>query len=171
MGVKSNKNKAYRVWKSMMQRCYKEHFHTHHPTYSKCTVDSAWHNFNEFENWFNKNYIEDFYLDKDVLVQGNNIYSKDTCCFLPKEINSFCNIKQNKKYSGVKERPNNRFQSRIRFEGKELVLGTFSTKEKAFNKYINKKEEVLNLLIQKYKYELPLKVVVALKNYNFRYGQ
>ena len=29
-----------------------------------------------------------YHLDKDILVKGNKVYSPETCCFVPQEINS-----------------------------------------------------------------------------------
>ena len=36
------------------------------------------------------------YLDKDILVRGNKLYSPDTCLFVPQEINNLLTV-QNKR--------------------------------------------------------------------------
>ena len=84
------KKESYKVWYSMLQRCYKECY-INKPTYKDCTVCDEWLCFENFEKWYNENYYEVddeiMNLDKDILVKGNKIYSPETCCFVPKRIN------------------------------------------------------------------------------------
>tara|TARA_B100001105_G_scaffold148940_1_gene119429 strand:- start:1917 stop:2660 length:744 start_codon:yes stop_codon:yes gene_type:complete len=79
---------AYHCWKHMLVRCYSENYHSTRGTYRDCSVEKSWHNFTTFEVWFDKNYVEGYHLDKDLLEQGNRVYSKDTCCFIPDYLNS-----------------------------------------------------------------------------------
>lgn len=76
---------AYHCWKHMLVRCYSK---STRETYSDCSVSDPWKNFTIFEKWYNDNYIEGYHLDKDLLVQGNRVYSEETCCFIPPWINS-----------------------------------------------------------------------------------
>lgn len=49
------------------------------------------------ENWYE--YDEMLELDKDLLLEGNRIYSPDKCCFIPKEINiALNNRRKDKEY-------------------------------------------------------------------------
>ena len=78
-------NKAYKVWQSMLQRCYDSAFHARRPSYIGCSVCNEWHNFQCFADWFNKNYPNDggnYQLDKDIIKDGNKIYSPETCKFV-----------------------------------------------------------------------------------------
>ena len=83
--------KSYKVWNSMLERCYSNKSLIHNPTYKDCTVCDEWLCFENFEKWYNENYYEVddeiMNLDKDILVKGNKIYSPETCCFVPKRIN------------------------------------------------------------------------------------
>lgn len=63
------------------------------PTYEGCTVCDEWLYFSNFKKWFDENYIEGFQLDKDIIIRGNKVYSPQTCCFVPKEINIISKIK------------------------------------------------------------------------------
>lgn len=74
--------KAYYTWANMLKRCYCESSLKARPTYAGCSVCSEWHSFQNFACWFYDNYIEGYHLDKDTLVDGNKVYSPDTCVFI-----------------------------------------------------------------------------------------
>lgn len=80
--------KSYSIWFSMLTRCYSNKVQERQPTYIGCTVCDEWLYFSKFKKWFDKNYIEGFQLDKDILVEGNKVYSPDTCRFIPAYLNS-----------------------------------------------------------------------------------
>lgn len=74
--------KAYIHWRGMMQRCYKDSIHINQPTYKGCSVCDEWHNFQNFAKWF---YSQErcgesgIQVDKDIVVDGNKVYSPDFC--------------------------------------------------------------------------------------------
>lgn len=108
------RNKKYILWHSMMTRCYNKKIHEAHPTYKNCTVDESWHNFQNFckdlpklegyELWLNSN--NDMQLDKDIIKNGNKIYSKDRCKFVTRNENmkkeNRIYQKNNIKYIGIR---------------------------------------------------------------------
>lgn len=89
---------AKQLWRNMLKRCYCEKdkggFMKH-----GITVDDRWHCFSNFledlpqlenfEFWLEaSNGNEDKYdLDKDYLVKGNSVYSREACLFLPASVN------------------------------------------------------------------------------------
>ena len=79
----------YNKWRWMLLRCYDENELKKEPTYVGCQVCDEWLNFQNFAEWINNNKYEcnDLELDKDLLVKGNKLYSPNTCCLLPHEIN------------------------------------------------------------------------------------
>lgn len=100
----NNKHKkSYKVWSSMITRCYSEKYHKRQKTYKDCVVCDEWLCYENFEKWFNKNYYEipneKVCLDKDILIKGNKIYSPETCCFVPQSINNCILYKHNKNYT------------------------------------------------------------------------
>jgi len=72
---------AYKRWSGMFLRCYDTRFHKKRPTYIGCSVCDDWHDFQVYAAWHMKNFIAGFDLDKDILVDGNKIYSPETCIF------------------------------------------------------------------------------------------
>lgn len=80
--------KSYKIWQSMLQRGYDEKYQLKYPTYIGCTVCDEWLYFSNFKQWFDDNYREGMHLDKDILVEGNKVYSPETCVFVPLYLNS-----------------------------------------------------------------------------------
>lgn len=92
------KTEQYIRWFSMFTRCYSEQYQEKEPSYKGCCVSEDFHNFQNFAQWYDRNIYECIYpleLDKDLLVEGNKIYSPSTCCFIPKEINIGIKYKRN----------------------------------------------------------------------------
>ena len=91
------KTEEYIKWFSMFVRCYDEDYHKKQPTYIGCKVSEEFCNFQNFASWYTHNIYSCKYpleIDKDLLYEGNKIYSPKTCCLIPKEINSTINSKR-----------------------------------------------------------------------------
>ena len=86
--VKGKATKPYRLWRGVLQRCYSENNLEKHPTYRGCSVVEEWHNFQNFAEWFEENYIEGYHLDKDIKVKGNKVYGPSTCLFVTPKANA-----------------------------------------------------------------------------------
>lgn len=88
--------KEYQCWHDMIVRCFSERSKKEKPTYKDVSCCKEWLVFENFYNWLqrqenyqilkNSNVI--WNLDKDILVKGNKIYSPETCCLVPKVINT-----------------------------------------------------------------------------------
>lgn len=79
----------YRLWVDMLARCYDGRFHARMPTYKNCQVSDNFKDFKYFSEWCDKQVgfnLPRYHLDKDILVKGNKVYSEETCCFVPEEI-------------------------------------------------------------------------------------
>lgn len=147
---------AYYKWRRMLERCYSERYLVKKPTYRGCTVCDEWITFSNFEKWFcdpNNGYREGYHLDKDIIVKGNKIYSPQTCCFVPQEINSIF-IKDNAKRGelpiGVTRGYQNTFVAQVDFRGIIQYLGSYKTKELAFNAYKREKEFIIKIIGDEY---------------------
>lgn len=79
---KQTKCSIYRTWQSMLMRCYSDKFQAKHPTYTGCSVCDEWLTFSSFRRWMIAQNWQGKQLDKDIRVNGNKVYSPETCCFV-----------------------------------------------------------------------------------------
>jgi len=163
--------KPYVVWASMLCRCYSLNYHKKQPTYKDCSVVEEWHNFQVFAKWYEENWepwMNNFWeLDKDILIKGNKVYSPETCCFLPKEVNLLFgknNIKRGILPIGVHAHKN-KFRAKLIKNNKSKHLGLFGTSEEAFQAYKVAKEECIKEVVDKWKDLVDLRVYEAMCNY------
>lgn len=169
--------KEYKLWQSMLQRCYDTKQHVKHPTYSSCSVSENFKYFPYFKDWCNKQVgfglVDEkgnaFTLDKDILIKGNKVYSEDTCVFVPFEINSVV-IKRHKKRGdnviGVcYQKSKRRFISQMSMQGKHKLLGYFQDEMSAFLAYKKAKETYIKELADKWKDHIDIRVYNVLMNY------
>jgi len=108
-------------------------------------------------------------LDKDILQKGNKLYSKDTCCFVPQEVNSLLIKRDNSRGEypvGVCFRKaTGKFMAQLTVNGKQKTLGYFTTPEEAFQVYKAAKEAQIKAVADKWKYLLDERVFQALLAY------
>lgn len=144
------------AWCNMMARCYNPKYQETRPTYKGCEVCREWHNFQNFAEWYTnqKYYGHGYALDKDLLIDGNKVYSPNTCVLAPAEINSlFVKCKSNKKDSptGVSCSSKNTFMARLVVDNKNTYLGSFKSAEEAEKAYIQAKKENIKRMALKWK--------------------
>ena len=149
----------FNIWYDMLRRCCDPKYHERHPTYKDCRVEDYFLNFQHMGKWLEENYYEvpgeKMQLDKDILCKGNKIYSRDTCIFVPQRINELfvkCDKSRGKDPIGVSPRPSGNYLAYCNnVNGKRIYLGTYKTKEEAFQVYKKYKEKVIKETIDSYK--------------------
>ncbi len=112
--------------------------------------------------------FRDLGVDKDILVKGNKMYSEETCCFIPDEINCLIGMKKNRgKYpAGVTwNKGAKAFRSKVRVYGKDKHLGYYKTSEEAFYAYKKAKEQYVKEVANNWKGQIDNKVYEALMNW------
>lgn len=87
MNTEMRHSVSYYRWKNMIQRCYDKKVHKKYkPEYKDKSVCEEWLNYSNFKIWFDEHFVpsknNQIDLDKDLLVQGNKVYSSETCVFL-----------------------------------------------------------------------------------------
>lgn len=162
--------KHYDAWNSMINRCYNTYYNKRNPTYVDVKVCNEWHNFQNFAKWFEENYKSEFMgewcLDKDILVKGNKIYSSETCCLVPQEINKLFTKRERKRGNlpiGVTKSGKKFISTMTAIE--KLNSGTFNTPEETFNAYKIAKESWIKEVADKWKDQIGEKVYQAMYDY------
>ncbi len=148
----------YTKWMSMLKRCYSENYKDKRPTYKDCSVCTEWLTFSNFKSWMEQQDWEGKELDKDLLVYKNKVYSPETCCFIPREVNLFLTKSSNsrglyplgvsrmvkqKDRPLVKAKP---FKSRVSKGGVNDFLGYYETPEQAHRAWQKAKIDLTKVL-------------------------
>lgn len=157
------KDPLYKTWCQMLSRCYNEK----NPYYRRdCFVSEDWHCFNTFKDdcknllgykdMINNPCIK-YSLDKDFIFQNNNIYTKEKCCFMPQDLNSFIlNMSKNRdfKFEGIHYRKDCKtYRASIRYNGKTKHIIYSKDPQIAHEEYWKEKRNIAHeLLNNKYNF-------------------
>ena len=171
--VNGRTTKEYKLWCSMLKRCYSTILKKKHPTYEDCEVSDNFKSYEYFYEWCHNQFgfnNKDWQLDKDLLIKGNKVYSEDSCIFIPSEINLLLvkNTASRGEYLiGVYwSKTHKAFVARVsKNKGKQEHLGYFNTELEAFNAYKDAKEAFVKEQANKWKGKIDNRAYEALMNY------
>lgn len=165
--VNGKVTKEYVYWNSMIERGYSIIYKNKFPAYKEVTVYKEWHNFQVFGDWFKENHIKEFALDKDILLKGNKIYSPETCCFVPQEINNLFikRLRGRGKYPIGVSLNKGKYFSEISCGNTRISLGYFDTPQEAFQAYKTAKEAYIKEVADKWRGQITEQVYEAMYNY------
>lgn len=159
---------VYKTWYGMLERCYCPKYHARKPTYIGCSVHPDWHNFQNFAEWFERQYFATCWqLDKDLIVEGNKVYSTDTCAFIPQQLNTLlndCGATRGDLPQGV-SRNGKGYQAQLSMYGRLHHLGTHATPTEAFQAYKLAKEANVKRMAEQYKCLIDPRVYDSLMRY------
>ena len=153
----------YKIWFGMLMRCYDPKYQEKHSTYKGCEVEEFLLNFQNMGEWLKNNYYEIpgevMHLDKDILNKGNKVYSRETCIFVPQRINTLF-VKRDKRRGkcpiGVTLNSSGSYEAQCNDGyGERIYLGSYSTKEEAFQVYKDYKEKLIKETIDLYEGKIP----------------
>lgn len=132
----------YKRWSDMLRRCYSNKY----PSYVGCEVCDEWLVFSNFKSWMETQDWEGKDLDKDLLIEGNKVYSPDTCVFIHPSINNFLinNGASRGLYPIGVSTANGRFKAECNnpLKGKKEYLGYYDTPEEAHQVYLEYKSKL-----------------------------
>jgi len=164
--------REYQLWKGVLERCFTDGFKQSRPTYEGVTCSKEWLSMTTFIEDVSQMRgfgLDGWALDKDILQKGNKLYSKDTCCFVPAEVNSLLTKSDNSRGEwpvGVDfHKVSGKFRAGLRINGKTKHLGLFNTPEQAFQAYKLAKEAYIKVVAQQWQHLLDEKVFQALLDY------
>lgn len=146
----------YRSWSNMFKRCYSPSSLKERPSYAKVRVDEEWFYLSAFKDWMQDQPWEGRQLDKDFLSGDKFIYSKETCIFIPNELNNFISLRRKLKLDlpiGVGQKEAYRkaqYSSNINnLNGKSRHLGNFVSPLNAHFTWIEAKIEYCDFYMEK----------------------
>ena len=143
---------VYVAWSGILMRVYYENKRKDNLAYADCKVCDEWLTFNNFREWYIKNHVDGYEIDKDLLLPKNKIYSPDTCIFVPAWLNSFtvdCGARRGKYLIGVTwNDKRGKFIARCHDPKtkKQKNLGGFLTEQEAYTCYLTRKLEIASEL-------------------------
>lgn len=160
---------AYTTWVNMLKRCYSEASLRAKPTHIGCSVDPKWLDYQLFAMWYttHPHYKLGYYLDKDILVVGNKVYSPDTCSLVPHRLNSLLNSQQRKRGAlpqGIHQH-GNCYRVKLSVRGKQVNLGNIKTLSEAVRTYKQWKEAYVADVALEFKEHITVDVYNALINW------
>lgn len=138
----------YKRWSDMLKRCYSSNYHESRPTYKDCSVSEEWLTFSNFKVWMEAQDWEGKHLDKDIISEGNRVYSCENCVFIHPLINNFTltsSATRGEYLLGVfKEKGRDSFRVNCcsPFSKKCEKLGSFSTELEAHLAWRKRKHEL-----------------------------
>jgi hypothetical protein len=144
----------YTTWSNMLDRCYDAKTQEKFPTYKGCFVCDEWILFSNFKAWMETQDWEDNFLDKDILVFGNKIYSPENCVFVSRAVNNFViehSAARGEWPLGVNVcTKSNQFVARCSnpITGKREFLGRFICPQEAHQVWLKRKLELAKLLAE-----------------------
>lgn len=152
--INKKQTKEYLSWRRVLGRCFDENFKEQNQTYQNAICCKEWLYFENFYDWLHSQENFDKWLngsqwaiDKDILIKGNKIYSPETCCLVPKNVNGLfvkCDALRNSLPIGVVKHGSGYLVScKNPFTSKHEYFGTHPTEEIAFNKYKKVKENFI----------------------------
>lgn len=143
----------YTCWAGMIERAKCLKFKSKHLTYKDCDITEDWKYLSNFIKWVDSQPNRDWVNcvpDKDLLIEGNKLYSTDTVVFVSAGVNGFIldsAAKRGNYLVGVSwHTKGNKFQAHCKNplnpkSRKDYYLGLFATELEAHLAWKTKKHE------------------------------
>ena len=171
----------YQIWRDMLRRCYSPESLKKQPSYSGCSVEGYLLDFQNFAKWVTHQIgygLPKYHMDKDIMFDGNKIYSREAIVFVPKELNVFLTssaAKRGKWPQGVSWKiPNKQFVAQITQKAVVTYLGLYQSLRCAMIAYSNAKTDAgreWGRRLRDGEFIVDERVTVKMENYKFTYKE
>lgn len=155
--INYKRTREFAAWRNILKRSFDKKFKNEHPTYENVTCCDEWLLFDNFYEWLHEqpNFSmwhdnSNWSVDKDILIKKNKIYSSQTCCLVPQNVNVLFTkrtLDRGECPIGVsKDRRTGKYIAQCEnplLSHRMPYLGTYNTPTDAFNAYKKYKENVI----------------------------
>lgn len=162
------KTRSYVKWRAMIMRCYQRKYQADFPHYRGVTVCDDWLDFQNFSEWFYEHEYHNYgyELDKDILTKGSKVYSPETCCFIPQELNALLTNSASARGElpqGVHfHRRIGRYAASLNVNYRKKHLGYFDCPNEAHQVYKKAKEEHVRVKAMEWRGRIEPRVFISL---------
>ncbi len=158
-------NKAYNVWYHILRQIKNDPENN--------SICEEWKDYNNFLEWYDKNYysVEDEKMDllKDIFDRNNQMYSPETCVFVPYRITRLLKgtaSKTNLPVGVGKKKNSDMYYSTCSVirNGKKTTVrhSGFHSPEEAFEQYKKDRKQYIKDVAESYRYDIPEKLYYAI---------
>lgn len=139
---------SYQRWTCMRKRCKEgSTYQEKRPTYVGCRMSALFTDFQSFTDWHTSQVgygLQGYHMDKDILSEGNKLYSESNCVLVPQQLNLFltaCDAARGAYPQGVHwNKKKKKFSANLNISGKRKHIGHYTTPEAASFAYKAAKE-------------------------------
>jgi hypothetical protein len=161
--------KAYQQYKGIVARCDNRN-RSRYPTYDKCK--NLFKSKYEYAEWAMEQigftYV-DSEIDKDILVPGNRMYSRDTCVMVPEVINLlFRQLPASELLTGVRKTRCGTYESGTMENYTFIRLGIYDTEYEAHMAYKLERERYTRQVADELRHRIDKRVYEAMVSYEFQ---
>lgn len=163
--INYKKTPEYQIYENMVARCYYPKT-ARYECYGGIGVKvcDEWLKFHNFAEWCEDNYVDGFFLDKDILSDDGMEYSPYNCYFVPREINNMFVLNKKKLDTDL---PTGVFRRSGKYTGRtNKTARMFDTVSEAYE-YVNRyKHRICLETLEKYSGKLDPYLAEHLEHYD-----
>jgi hypothetical protein len=152
----------YMRWRQVLRRT----LNPLEPSFGRSKICDEWLRFSGFEPWMRQQRWVGLELDKDILGNGDRVYSPKNCAFVPQYLNQIINCIKPKSPGdcliGTRKNRSGRFEAKCNVGSSQAkFIGTYDTAELAHRAWQNEKVTQIELAVNRYASEMFFRSDVA----------